>query len=288
MIYILLSACFSVAVSVLLKLAKRYSIDVFQAITWNYSIAIVLTWLFFRPQVRHLEQLPLDIYTPLAVLLPALFFIIALSVRTAGIVRTDVAQRLELFIPVLASFVIFHESLSAYKAIGLATGFAAILCAIPWQKQRGFRAAGAGSAWIYLLIVFVGMGVIDILLKKVAAYQGVSFTSSLIVIYTMAFALSLIVMMVMIFAGKLQFTLRHIFFGWILGIANFANIYFYLKAHQAIATNPSTVFSTMNITVIALGAIVGLVIFKEKLSTLNKVGLGLAVLAIIINFMLAK
>lgn len=288
MIYIFISACFSVTVSILLKLAKRYQIDVFQAITWNYSIAIALTWLFFRPQVRNLEQLPLDIYTPLAILLPALFVILALAVRSAGIVRTDVAQRLALFIPVLASFLVFKESISALKVIGLATGFAAILCAIPWQKDRSDKYTDTSSAWIYLLIVFVGMGVIDILLKKVAAYQAVSFTSSLIVIYTMAFALSLIVMVVMIFAGKLKFTLRHIFFGWILGVANFGNMLFYLKAHQAIAAAPSKVFSTMNISVIALGAIVGFVVFKEKLSTINKVGLGLAIVAIVINFLLAK
>jgi hypothetical protein len=36
MLYVFLSICCSVIVSVLLKLARRYQIDVFQAITWNY------------------------------------------------------------------------------------------------------------------------------------------------------------------------------------------------------------------------------------------------------------
>ena len=70
--------------------------------------------------------------------------------------------------------------------------------------------------------------------------------------------------------------------GWILGVANFGNILFYLKAHQALAGKPSTVFSAMNIGVVTLGAIVGLLIFKEKLSALNKLGIVLAIVAIVI------
>ncbi|MFD2146525.1 hypothetical protein [Mucilaginibacter antarcticus] len=46
MLYILLSICCSVIVSVMLKLAKRYQVDVVQAVMWNYVVAIALTWLF--------------------------------------------------------------------------------------------------------------------------------------------------------------------------------------------------------------------------------------------------
>jgi threonine/homoserine efflux transporter RhtA len=67
-----------------------------------------------------------------------------------------------------------------------------------------------------------------------------------------------------------------------LGVANFGNILFYLKAHQALSNNPSTVFSAMNIGVIAVGTLVGLVVFKEKLSLLNKAGIVIAVVAIIV------
>jgi len=76
----------------------------------------------------------------------------------------------------------------------------------------------------------------------------------------------------------------HILFGWILGIANFGNVLFYLKAHQALSGSPSLVFSSMDIGVIGLGAFVGLVIFREKLSMINKVGIALAVVAIIIFY----
>src|SRR5271155_3182332 len=104
MFYIFLSICFSVAVSVLLKLAKRYQVDVYQAITWNYSAAILLTWIFFKPHFVHLQAAPFISYLSLGILLPLIFIVIATSIRLSGIVRTDVAQRLSLFIPVLAAF----------------------------------------------------------------------------------------------------------------------------------------------------------------------------------------
>jgi multidrug transporter EmrE-like cation transporter len=63
---------------------------------------------------------------------------------------------------------------------------------------------------------------------------------------------------------------------------NFGNILFYLKAHQALVNNPSTVFTAMNIGVITLGTLVGLLVFKEKLGVLHKVGIALALVAILI------
>jgi hypothetical protein len=45
----------------------------------------------------------------------------------------------------------------------------------------------------------------------------------------------------------------NILFGGLVGAFNFGNILFYLKAHQAFADNPSTVFAAMNMGVIILG-----------------------------------
>jgi drug/metabolite transporter (DMT)-like permease len=279
MIYVFLSVCSSVLVSVLLKLARRYNIDIFQAITWNYSIVVIL--FFFQPHLTNLQHAPIVTYGLLSVLLPALFVIIGLAVRTAGIVRTDVAQRLSLFISLTAAVILFGEAIPALKLSGLAVGLIAIACCIPWQKQE-VEGGATDDAWIYLLIVFVGMGLIDILFKQVALYRDVPYTTSLFIIYGMAFTLCMLVLLFMVITKRVKFTWRHIFFGWVLGFCNFGNILFYLKAHQALAHHPSTVFSAMNIGVISLGALTGMVIFKEKLSTLNKVGIVLAIVAIVI------
>lgn len=278
MIYIILSICCSVFVSVLLKLAKRYAIDTRQAILWNYSIAAGLTYIIYDPVMPPLGGSLLPAYVILGILLPSLFVILALSIRYTGIVKTDVAQRLSLFIPVLAAFLFFGEQHSTLKIAGIVLAFLAIICSVPWQKNEG----GTTSYWVYPLAVFIGMGVIDVLFKQIAKTVAVPFTSSLLVVFILAFTISAIYLSTLYFAGKIKFALINVLCGWILGIANFGNILFYLKAHQALASQPSLVFSAMNIGVIVLGSLVGVLIFHEKLSKINYLGILLALISIVL------
>jgi drug/metabolite transporter (DMT)-like permease len=284
MLYIFLSICCSVTVSILLKLAKRYHIDIFQAITWNYSMAILLTWIFLKPQLHNLLSSPGYIYGLLGILLPSLFVIVAISIRNTGIVRTEIAQRVSLFVPIVASFLLFGEKSTVLKIIGITLGFAAILCSIPWKKERYKSQKTPANAWLYLLIVFIGMGVIDILFKRMSEFKGMSFTSSLFMVYVTAFVLSILTLFYRFATKKSKFSWPHIMFGWILGVANFGNILFYLKAQQSMSKTPSLVFSINDIGIIVLGAFVGLFIFREKLSLLNKIGIAIAIAAIVIIY----
>lgn len=279
MIYIFLSVCCSVFVSVLLKLSKRYEIDNRQAITWNYSIAALLTWLIYKPEIPEISP----VYISLGLLLPGIFVVLALSVQYTGIVKTDIAQRLSLFVPVLASYILFSETFSGFKALGIIIAFIAIILSIPWKKEEGI----SDNRWLYPLIVFIGMGIIDILFKQIAKTTSVPFTSSLMVVFPLAFLLSLSYLLLLYFTGKMKFQLINIICGWILGIANFGNILFYLKAHQALSDTPSMVFSSMNIGVILLGSLVGIFIFKEKLSRLNYLGIVLALVSITVLYFAA-
>lgn len=282
MFYVIISVCCSVTVSVFLKLARRYEISVAHAVVWNYLVCSLLTLLIYRPEisVKALGSAPLGIYGLLAVLLPALFIIMGLSVRYTGIVRTDLAQRLSLFIPLTTAFLLFGETASYGKIAGIVLGFAAIVCTIPWHKN--VQKQGKGGVWIYPLVVFAGIGVVDVFFKQIASFKALPYTGSLFIIFSLAFILSLLVFLGAILLKKTRFSWVNLFCGVILGLFNFGNILFYLKAHQALPNNPSVVFSAMNIGVIVAGALTGVFVFKEKLSLLNKAGLLIAVAAIMI------
>jgi drug/metabolite transporter (DMT)-like permease len=193
MFYIFLSICCSVVVSVLLKLAKRYQIDVYQAITWNYSAAIFLTWVFFRPHITltSLQHAPIYTYLSLGILLPLLFVIMGVSIRLSGIVRTDVAERVSLFIPVLAAFLLFGEALDGIKITGISIGVIAMICLVPWKQRVAARRKSTNS-WVYLLLIFIGIGVIDVLLKHIAKFTDVPFTTSLFIVFILAFIVAFI------------------------------------------------------------------------------------------------
>jgi len=112
MIFVLLSVLCSVTVAVLLKYAKLQQVSTKQIIVWNYPIAAVLTYFVLEPDLGDIQigQMPWELYIPLAILLPTLFIFIALTIQYTGLVKTEIAQRLSLFIPLMASFVLFFGS----------------------------------------------------------------------------------------------------------------------------------------------------------------------------------
>jgi drug/metabolite transporter (DMT)-like permease len=279
MIYVLLSVVCSVLVSVLLKLARRLQVDVWQAIAWNYVATSVLTAVVFHPSLDVLRspQAPWVGFVGLGFLLPVIFMALAASVRSAGIVRTDAAQRLSLLISLLAAFLLFGEQLSAGKGAGIALGLLALLCMV-WRTQNR-DADSAGGSWLWPLVVFVGFGAIDILFKRVAQ-AGTPFAASLQAMFALAWAVASAFQLWRRWHDRVRFTLRDAMAGLLLGLANFGNIVFYVRGHQALPDHPALVFASMNLGVVALGALVGTLAFRERLSRVNVVGLLLALVAI--------
>ncbi|MGF6496176.1 drug/metabolite transporter (DMT)-like permease [Luteibacter sp. 621] len=277
MVYIFLAVLFSVAVSVLLKLARRAGIDIVQAVATNYVVASLLAWqlLGATPQAVLAAKATWPPLIALGILLPAIFVVLAHSVRMAGIVRTDVAQRLSLFVSLFAAFVFLGDVLTGQKALGIGIALVAVLCVL-WRKPKG--KAEAGSWWAPLL-VFAGFGAIDICFKLVAK-AGASFAAGLFGSFLIALVLCWIVALVRAASGKAAITVRSIGFGVLLGAFNFANILFYVRGHQMLPNDPSLVFASMNVGVVVLGTLAGAVGFREKLSLVNWAGIALAIAAI--------
>jgi drug/metabolite transporter (DMT)-like permease len=281
MLFVLISVICSVTVSVIIKLARRYSINVTQMIAWNYPVAVVLNYLFFKPKVeiQALNNENWKIYLFLGLLLPSIFLAIAASIRYTGIVRTEIAQRISILIPLIAAFLIFHENPTTQSIIGIAIGIVAVLCSFNWKgdnkKEAGYK------YWLYPLIIFFGMGLIDVLFKQVAQLET-AYTTSIFFIFLIALSVSFLYIFGRVISKKERLSLGSAIWGISLGLFNFGNILFYMKAHRAIPDNPSVVFTAMNIGVIALGALIGILVFREKLSMLNKIAILLAVLSILI------
>ncbi|CCN19896.1 putative exported protein [Bordetella bronchiseptica MO211] len=179
LLYLAASVACSVTVAVLLKLARRHAIDVRQAIAVNYAVAAALCWLLLRPDAQALRQAMqgAPVLAALAVLLPTVFVAMARSVRYAGIVKSDAAQRLSLFIPLLAAFALFGESLTARKLAAIALAFAALACLLRRRAPAGAAADDAPddrrAAWMWPLAVWAGYGVIDILFLGLANFGNI-------------------------------------------------------------------------------------------------------------------
>ena len=276
-IYILSAVSFSVLVSVLLKLFPRFGVDTSQAVTWNYLVASLLcAWLLAPPldALRDAQAPWLGLLT-LAFVLPTLFMVLAMAVQRAGIVRTDVAQRMSLLLSLAAAFLYFGERAGAQKLLGLGLGLVAVL-AILARPGDGHGERGAGWA---LLAVWVGFALVDVMLKLIAQ-AGTPFAASLQVAFVLAFLGMLAVQALRHTRGQSRLSWRGVAGGVLLGAFNFGNIVCYVLAHRHLPDSPAVVFASMNIGVVVLGTLVGVFAFGERTSTWNRVGIALAVVAI--------
>lgn len=281
MAYVLASVLCSVLVSVLLKLAKRFGVDIGQAVAWNYLAACVLAAGLLPAPLTTLGKAgaPWLALAALGLLLPTIFLALAASVRHAGIVRSEVAQRLSLLLSLLAAFVLFGEPATVAKLVGIALGLLGLLGMI-WRPVRAATDAPVVAArWGFPLLVFLGFGVIDVLFKRVAQ-AGVPLGAALLAMFVLALAVSVGLQGWRLARARTRPDLRSFAGGLLLGLLNFGNILYYLRAHQALPGRPSLVFAGMNLGVVALGALVGMVVFRERLSRINLAGLLLAALAI--------
>ena len=276
--YVICSVICSVSVGILLKIAKRYQLNIFQIITWNYGVALLFTYFIFKPQFNeNSTSLPLELLISLSILLPIVFLFQDTSIKHTGIIKTDIAQRLSLFIPIIASYFIFHETFNSYKITGLIIGFSAIFFTL-FKKSNIKNSILVG---FYPLLVLFGFGSIDTLFKKVATSNTIPFTTALFFIFVGALLISLLILLYKILFHEEKIRIKNSFWGIGLGILNFGNILFYLKAHKALSENPSTVFAGMNMGVIVLGSIAGILLFKEKMTKWNYFGIVLAIISII-------
>lgn len=278
MFYLIFSIICSVTVGIFFKIVKKYSVSFQQIINWNYVSALIFCFLAFQPQLNTVSslQLPWPTFLILALLLPIVFIFMAASVKTIGIAKTDIAQRLSLCIPILVSVFIFKENISLLKTIGLGIGFLSIFLIFYTNSKTKIST----KSILFPLLVFLGYGIIDLFFKQLASFTALPYTTSLFLVFVGALLISTLITLVQIFRKKEHFHWKNVWMGLGVGIVNFSNILFYLKAHKALASNPSTVFATMNFGVIVLGSIVGILVFKEKFNKINYWGIGAALVAI--------
>ena len=271
------AACCSVVVSILLKWGKNKGFDPIQMISWNYASASLLCYVWFKPDLSHvsISNTPWWLIVALGVLLPSVFLFLAKSLQYAGIVKTEIAQRLSVILSLLAAYFIFQEQFNQLKIVGVVLGLAAVMCILFTNASGGGE--GQKQAVWYLALVWFGYALIDVLLKYTTGL-GVQFSVALSLMFICAFLLS--VGYVAVTTKNIGLT-KNVVAGLCLGVLNFANIALYVKAHLLLKDSPAVVFAGMNIMVVLLGVLSGLVLFKEKLKPATAIGLVLGITSVV-------
>lgn len=286
----LLSILFSAYLGIIFAYFHRHRIDIFQAIVFNYGTCVLTGSVM-------LGQFPIDatsISQPyfrwaiaMGILFISVFNFIGFSSVKVGITITQSANRLSMVIPVVFSFLLYGETISWVKIIGIALALAAVI--LVSVKPNPIKTKSL-PLWEYLLplILFISSGIIDTLTKYVQATflvnEAISNTYLISGFFT-AFVIGISVLLYQYAIGKRHFHYRYLVSGILLGVPNYFSIYFLVKALQSGVLNSSAIIPINNIGVLFVVSLFGIFIFHEKLTRLNYLGLLLTLLAILLIFL---
>jgi len=104
-------------------------------------------------------------------------------------------------------------------------------------------------------------------------------------IFAVAGALGILIIIIRAFSGKGLPGLRSLIGGLALGIPNYGSIVFLVFALDSGQFDASEFWPLNNMSVVALSALLAYIIFKERLTVINWIGIGVSIAAIgIISF----
>lgn len=280
MINIALVVLFSSLIFVIFKFFDRYKIDNFQAISINYLVASISGILIVGSEFQYdiIIQKPWIAHAAfIGFIFIITFVLFALSSQKAGVAITAVFSKMSVVIPVIAGIFLYNESINLLKILGIISTFAAFIL-IFYKKEK----SKIIWALIFLpIIIFFANGLIDTSLKYIEFNLiNDDYTLFLTMIFLIAFIMSFIISIVIYLRTKKPFSIQTLIGGSILGLLNYATTYFMLMAMNQFQSN--VLFPVQNVGIVMMSALFGLVLFREKLSKTNWIGILLSILAILL------
>lgn len=290
MIYLLLSILLSTFLGIIFVYFNKYKIDIFQAIVFNYWVCVITGSLVLGDFPIHTNALQSNWFKMaivMGVLFISVFNLIGISSVLVGATITQTANKLSLAIPVIVSYFLYHENISLLKIIGILLALIAVIFTMSKNTNGEKKKI---SLWEFSLpiILFISSGVIDSLTKYVQnKYLTTEVISKSYIItgFMVAASIGTVILFFLYITQRKKFEFKNVLAGIILGVPNYFSIYYLIKALQNKSLNSSATIPINNIGVLFLVSIFGIFIFKEKLTRLNYIGLGLTLLAIVFIFL---
>lgn len=283
MLDLALSVLCSSLIFVIFKLFSVYKVETFYAIITNYVVACIVGLFFYQGEIAVLEipEKPWFWGTfGLGLLFIIVFNLMAATSQKLGVSVASVATKMSLVLPVLFGVFIYKEVLGPLKIIGILLALSAVYFASAKEKSSKFKI----GTLILPFLVFIGSGTVDVSLayfqKEFIANKELPLFSATVFASAAIIGITYIVMNS--FRKPLKINLKNVLAGVALGIPNYFSIYFLLRALQNETLNSASVFTINNVAIVMFSTLLGILLFKEKLSAKNWGGIVLAVISIIL------
>lgn len=282
MIYLLFAVTASTLILICFRFFEKWGIDSYSAITVNYIIGAIFGFSSINGNID-----PADILTsnwfPMSALTGLIlisgFVLFALSAQKAGIAVTAISSRMAVIISVLLGIIVFGDKTGSLKIIGIVMALLAFYLTL----KKGKTDKSGISIVVLPLAVFLFMGLNDVVLKVTQYFiigteheaEQIKYAATS---FLFGFMIGIPVLVYRAFTGKPTIDFKSIFAGILLGLLNWFSTYYLLKGLAV--TEVSIFIPMLNISVVTISSVIGFFVFREKLSKVNWLGIGIALLAI--------
>ncbi|TWI80481.1 hypothetical protein IQ13_3158 [Lacibacter cauensis] len=287
MLFLIGSIILSSWLTLSFKLVERFGINTFQAIVFNY-ITCVVTGSFVNgafPMNASAAQEPWFKWAMLmGCMFIVLFNVIAKTAQTMGVAIASVANKLSLVIPFLFSIVLYKEAATGLKIAGVLLALVAVVFTC-WPSAVHTEPSGkvVKSAFFLLpLFLFVGSGLLDTIIKYVETtfVNDANQNAYLISSFAAAATIGSVRLLIGFTGGSLKFEPKAVLAGIIIGVPNYFSIWCLMHVLKAYAGNSSAIIPINNMGIVLFSTLAAFLLFNEKLTKLNWLGIVLSITAI--------
>jgi drug/metabolite transporter (DMT)-like permease len=284
MYLLVISIVTATAILLLFKVASKFNTNNLHIVTINYFVAACLGIFISLSQGTNISYIQYSWFG--WSILYGLFFILGFiffgySTQKSGITSTAISSRVSVIIPVILGFLLFKDVINNNIIVGI---FFAIISLIFINLQGKSTTLASKSPKIDLIMIlpillFFLIGINDSIIKLAQYYlikndNYAEFISSCFIFSSLG---GIIIMLI---KKDIKIKITSIIFGSVLGIFNFIN---FKSLMLGLASIPITKFIPIyNIGVVILSSLIGIIALKEKVSTVNIIGILFAVLSIIL------
>jgi drug/metabolite transporter (DMT)-like permease len=286
--YLLLTILANVAIFMAFRSFSKYDIKTFPAIITNYGVCVITGVIYtgYSQVTQELDTSANWFYLSIALgfIFIGTFYLMARTTQLRGVSVASVASKMSLAIPVIFSLFILKlgtNDLDIWNYTGIILAFVAILLVSKKKANPLTNKQPLTLKYIALpLAVFLLGGVIDTSLNYANHHFVTESTEPIFPIFIFGFAF--IIGLVTALAQGVKFRKKDILGGIYLGVPNYFSIYFQLKALSAFDNNGAILYPSLNIGIIIISTLAAVLLFKEKLSKINMIGVVLAVVVILL------
>lgn len=285
MIFLILAILFSTGVFVAMRLFKRFGLDNHQALMWNYVFAtgtgfVVCESYETIPQIVAEPWFGLSILTGFWFIFT--YLLMTASTQRSGVTVTSLSSKLSVVLPILAGVVFLHEKLNLVASVGIVLALVALVLVVGGRNNKtDGRDVSRKVSMILPIFIFFGTGTGDILMKITEQQNTVGNLGFMIAfIYFVALVFGIIIVVGDLVKGKSKWEWKNAAGGIGLGVINYFSTYCVYYAMRCF--DNVVLFPIYNIGVVSLTALTGWLLFKEKLTWKNYLGLAIAIIAVIL------